>query len=548
MVRSALRTCFFFDEYRPVSPNFPGSPFGAVMRAAFGTESDDLNRDSGDEFVEPVQNMVQALGDGEGYAHVASPQHRARMSGFLRNREECDRVVRQVRPTDIERKEQQRCMDDLKKSLRPQELHWTGSVGNRTALTDAHDLDVCVQLGAGIVGKDAVNEIARRLVGSPFSVIRKEASLVFARYGSLELDIIPDVGHHVVHDKWKAQVDHLKYFQKMDPALKHVVRLVKAWARLFIPVPGIVIETVVDEVGRSESTMRGSLLQKVFIATLQQLSFKRRWIDPCNPDNDVASALQEPEWDNLNSYAKSTLLLMDVVAVGVDGCAFMTFPSRHDGVKVLFDPMSHHSPIELGMLDGFEIVELCTRLALRRPSFGSDVSFFDQYMKPKSLKACSRVQSECCGDIFFNSVAVGNTTRLFKEACCLLERQKIQLGLPESSADVKRTRQHLLWLYTQFEQNPEKTHGNHSLAFAYLASLDRIVNHIGQEIVQAWGWDPLLGLITTKHNIQVAPQELPRQQERGPQEPALNQDLACSSWLWCVVFLFLAVLLKALSN
>lgn len=168
MVRTSLHTCFFCDEYRTVENN----AFDLLMCGRSPDEHDDADNSS-EEFTEPTRRMVRELADDEGSTHAASPDHMARVSGVLRNREECDRVLRQTRPTDTERKEKQRCMEDLKKALRPEALHWTGSVGKSTALRDAHDLDVCVKLGGGIVGKEALAEIERRLCDSPFVVLRK---------------------------------------------------------------------------------------------------------------------------------------------------------------------------------------------------------------------------------------------------------------------------------------------------------------------------------------------------------------------------------------
>lgn len=363
-----------------------------------GMSNDDAD-DSSEDFEEPTRQMVHQLTNAEAHTHAASPQHRARMSGVLRNRDECDRVVREARPTEQETKEKSRCMEDLKQALRPQELHWTGSVGKSTALRGAHDLDVCVKLEPAFDGKAALNEIVRRLIGSPFAVVRKEAALVFVRYGSLELDIIPSS----THDKWTSQVGHLRLFKQMNPAFKDVVRLVKAWSRLCVPLLGIFIECVVNEVGRLGHTEGGSVVQKLFIQVMRRLSVRQQWMDPLRPENDLSSVLTEDLWRQLSSYAKSTLELLDVSAVEHHGCGFMTFPCQLQ-IQLVFKQEKCIEPVDLGMLDGFEIVELCTRLALRTPSFGDDATYFDQYKKPKRVRDAAKLKSKCFEDFGSNLI------------------------------------------------------------------------------------------------------------------------------------------------
>lgn len=439
MVRSSLRVCFFCDEYRPISP-FPGGPLGVLTKQICGATEDE-NRNDGDnsdeEFPEPPRRMVQELTDADARTHAASPQHRARMSGVLRNREECDRVVRETRPTEHESKEKSRCMEDLKQTLRPQELHWTGSVGKSTALRGAHDLDVCVDLGPAMIGKAAVDEIETRLLGSPFVVVRKESSLVLARYGDLELDIIPYLYQSSTQDKWTSQVDNLKYFKQKDAAFKDVVRLVKAWGRLCVPVPGILIESVVDKAMRSGHTESGSSVHNLFIRAVHMLSLRLQWIDPLDAGNDLSFVLKEEMWQELHSYAKSTLDLLDVSAVQLHGESLFTFPSKHE-IRLQFKPEKDIAPVDLGMLDGFKIVELCTRLALRPPSFGENASFFDQYNKPKRVKGAAKSKSQCISDVAGNLIKGELLKNAFVEMCDRLEQQKA-LRLPDSSPQVEQT-------------------------------------------------------------------------------------------------------------
>jgi len=209
-----------------------------------------------------------------------------------------------------------------------------------------------------------------------------------AKYDDLELDIIPEASEGQ-HDKWNAQVAHLKYFEQMSPAAKDVVRLIKAWARLRVPVPGVLIETIVDNVCRNEQQTRGSAAQNLFLSCLRALSRRQNWIDQLNPMNDLRDVLKPHEWDELFNYASSTMSLVHVPRLGDIGFCLMTYPVRCQ-ICLAFDGVPNRPPLSLGMLNGFEIAELCMRLAFPVPPR------FEQYSRERTrLTSLSEAQEVC---------------------------------------------------------------------------------------------------------------------------------------------------------
>lgn len=313
------------------------------------------------------------------------------MSGVLKNSQECDRVLRMIRPSPEEDSNTVCCMDALQAALRPEALFWTGSVGKSTALHGAHDLDVCVRLSAGLVGQPALQEIVKRLRDTRFEVVRCERRLVLARYANLEVDIMPQPTSGEDVDWWQRQIDHLHLFRQLSAAGKDAVRLLKAWARLRVQVPGILLEAVV-------TTLKASTAGDLFVAALHALSRQRPWLDPVRTGSDLSEVLDRQQWSSLERYAESSLKLMNVTIDTGTYCK-QSFPCLH-AVKLIFQDLP---PANLGELTGFQVVELSVRLGLRRPKFGTYVNHFDAYPRVKNLHNLENDQGKCMDELLLNN-------------------------------------------------------------------------------------------------------------------------------------------------
>jgi len=463
MVRSGMiDTCFFCDEFHSCNRLVPGGFLAQVFGAALGVQKEDAGSDSEDDVAEPVRQMVQKIGVDEGRAHVTSALHLARMSGVLRNRKECDRVLRQVRPTDAEHTALCQCMDELKRALRAQELHWCGSVGKATALRGAHDLDVCVKLGNGFVGTAAVNEIARRLLGTAFSVVRKERTLVFARYGQFELDLIAELPED---NRWEVQVAHLGMLRHMNAACKDAVRLLKAWSRLVVPVPGILLEILVMNLAGSMESHTTSQVQSLFISAVEALRTRKPLLDPVTA-KDISEALDGNQWTMLSKYAKETLELQHMEVAINDSPIFSTFPIRFCGSKILIGPNGKRSAVL--PMDGFEVVELCTRLATRIP----DSELLRDYLpRPKNLNRIAKKNCERFDSFAQQFIMPDIIKRQFKEKCEELKILRVQSKLPESDLRVQSTLAELQTLLDAMHSQPGGGCRNVQLEWLFLVKL-----------------------------------------------------------------------------
>lgn len=299
------------------------------------------------------------------------------MSAVLRNPQECDRVLRMVRPHETEIKNLTKCEDKLKRVLRPAEMHSCGSIGKGTACRAAHDLDVCVKLTRDLRADEALRQIEECIKASQeFQFVRKERDLVKAKFGDFfEIDIICEPLPGYPLSKWSQQLRHLDHFKALDARGKDTVRLLKAWARLRVPVPGILLEAIVCHVSRVAVVGRSSV-QALFLAVLVELRTRRQWHDPTNPEKDLGSTLSSTDWESITKYAEETLQLKDNVSMSIGVFCQCSFPCRHD-VELLFGPDTTNCiDVPMGSMDAGAIVELSKRLRLRRPTFAGDTQHF----------------------------------------------------------------------------------------------------------------------------------------------------------------------------
>lgn len=329
-------------------------------------------------------------------SHTSSAGHLVSLAAMLRNRTECDTILRRLRPSEFEKDLLQKCKAELQRVLKPAAIWWTGSVGKGTSLSGSHDVDVCLNLGGSHAdAEEALLEIVSRLQHSDeIKVKRVEKKLVFAVFRTciggdsfaLELDILPDFGFG------RAQVRHQEVFSKMDAAQKDAVRFLKAWSRLSLKTPGILLETVVHQCVLSASVT--SHVQGYVIEALRALSSRRYWQDPTDRSIDLGRSLELESWEKLQGLAKTFLALREVQLEPSESCK-QSYPCIH-GMSLIDDQGRRH---DLGEQCGFDIVEMHTRLGVRLPSH------FIDYPKVKdpSLRqeACENNYWSFWGDEFF---------------------------------------------------------------------------------------------------------------------------------------------------
>jgi hypothetical protein len=347
------------------------------------------------------------LEEGDVDSHLTSPGHLVSMAAVLRNRTECDRILRRLRPSEIEKQLLQKCKAELQRVLRLAAIWWTGSIGKGTSLSGSHDVDVCVRLGDSYAATDhALQEIARRLQHSDIEVKRVEKKLVFAIFKTqvgddsvaLELDILPDA------EFGRSQVRHFQVFSDMSAAKKDAVRILKALSRLSVKVPGILLETVVHRSVLHSSV--ASHVQGYVVEAFDVLSSKRRWPDPTDRSVDLGQSLDSGAWDKLQSLAKDALAFREVQLEPSKWCK-QAYPCIH-GVKLIDAQRRVH---DLGEHDGYDIVEMCTRLGLRIPSH------FKNYPKVKDPS----LRQEACEHDFWS---FWREDHLIRD----LRKRSIQLG------------------------------------------------------------------------------------------------------------------------
>lgn len=301
-------------------------------------------------------------------SHVECPDHVLSVAAVLRNRTECDRILRRMRPSDSEKQLLQQCKAELQRALKPAAIWWTGSIGKGTSLSGSHDVDVCVRLGGAYATiEHALWEIAQRLQHSSIEVKRVEKKLVFAlfevRVGddvlALELDILPDF------EFGQAQVRHFQVFSEMNAAQKDTVRILKALTRINLKVPGVLLEAVVHQSVPCASVT--SQVQGYLVEALKALSSRRRWQDPTDLSIDLGRSLNPEAWDKLQGLAKDMLELREAYLEPSEGC-LQSYPCIHRMTLIDVRGRRH----DLGQMNGFEIVEMYTRLGLRLPSHFKD--------------------------------------------------------------------------------------------------------------------------------------------------------------------------------
>mmetsp|Transcript_95525 Transcript_95525/g.169623 ORF Transcript_95525/g.169623 Transcript_95525/m.169623 type:complete len:530 (-) Transcript_95525:124-1713(-) len=362
MVRSSSNRCLFCEYQHP--RNHFLELFGSeAYSELFGSEALTHARNDLERAGKPLE-----LEDGEVDSHITSPGHLISLAAMLRNRTECDRILRRLRPSESQKQLLQKCKAELQRVLKPAAIWWTGSIGKGTSLSGSHDVDVCVSLGGGYVDMEhAVREIASRLQHSAIEVRRVEKKLVFALFKTciggdscaLELDILPNF------EFGQAQVRHWKVFSEMNAAQKDSVRILKAWSRLSLKTPGILLEAVVHQSLPCASV--ASDVQGYFIEALRALSSRCQWPDPTDRTVDLGRSLQPEAWQKLQGLAKDTLVLCDVKLEPSDWCK-QSYPCIH-GLNLIDGDGRRH---DFGERDGYGIVEIYTRLSLRIPPHFKD--------------------------------------------------------------------------------------------------------------------------------------------------------------------------------
>lgn len=294
MVRSAHHRCLFCEYPHPLN-----HPLQLLGPEAY------LNLFGSDALMEASRVLSRAgnpleLEEGHVDSHISSPEHLVSIAAILRNRTECDRILRRLRPSESEKQLLQKCKAELQRVLKPAAIWWTGSIGKGTSLSGSHDVDVVVSLGASNTDlAHALQEIASRLQHSAIEVKRVEKKLVFAVFKTciggdtveLELDILPNF------DFGQAQVRHFQAFSAMNAAEKDAVRILKALFRLSLKTPGILLEAVVHQ--SVSCTSVGSHVQGNVIQALRALSSRRQWQDPTDRSVDLGKSLDPEGWVKL---------------------------------------------------------------------------------------------------------------------------------------------------------------------------------------------------------------------------------------------------------
>lgn len=237
-------------------------------------------------------------------------------------------VVERMCPTRDERRHIQNCLRDLEAALGNQNIEVTGSIGKDTALHSCLDLDVVVYTN------EKVRVLAERLENSPYNFEVDHVTkhpVVLARYGFrtcvssmeqwFEIDILPmrlDV------DPLVGALGHVRHFKSLPTWRRVLVKLLKGWSRAIVHIPGVLLETVVEQISSGEYVNR-----QTFAAAISLLMKDSDWPDPRNAENKPQTSLNPSEWRVLRGYAKETL---DAI-----------FPVVHPGSSLEYRISDRHS-------------------------------------------------------------------------------------------------------------------------------------------------------------------------------------------------------------
>ena len=105
-------------------------------------------------------------------------------------------------------------------------------------------------------------------------------------------------------------VGHIDHFARMPLWRKILVRLLKAWLRLRVHAPGLLLEIVAaqvpDNCSWNSPDDRGRTLHG-FLTALELLLKDCEWLDPVDCSNNVALQLSNTTWAALRQYIKVTL-------------------------------------------------------------------------------------------------------------------------------------------------------------------------------------------------------------------------------------------------
>mmetsp|Transcript_81518 Transcript_81518/g.234256 ORF Transcript_81518/g.234256 Transcript_81518/m.234256 type:complete len:593 (-) Transcript_81518:127-1905(-) len=258
------------------------------------------------------------IGSDGGGVHADTLLHRQNVRLFFQSPETADATIQRTRPTHAEREHIECCITSIQRGARCAEVHLTGSIGKGTALRDCHDLDIAIIVDnfLPVDPKSSAMMLAERFRESGIRVKWCEKHLVKVQHQGLEVDVVPtgriDAGRLRSlpdTDGWRGSMamQHANVLGQMPAWRKDVVRLLKAWSRLKLPVPGLLLELVAQSVPEpSSDRIREGFKHALFLLSQVQ----RTWKDPFRPQDTLNFAALRPEnWTHLHRYAISTLQL-----------------------------------------------------------------------------------------------------------------------------------------------------------------------------------------------------------------------------------------------